>query len=158
MKIDTSQNSFIINGNAIVTGTKSREITTSQYSNRLLYCYETSTPMFGDIGEGTIGEDGLCYISFDPIFAQTIATDQYQVFLQMYNAGNCWVKSRTSSWFIVEGTPGLKFGWEVKAKQRDYDQLRLETSEEKLYIMHKQSYDTDAANYIEELRQGRITL
>ena len=114
--------------------------------------------MFGDIGEGTIGEDGLCYISFDPIFAQTIATDQYQVFLQMYNAGNCWVKSRTSSWFIVEGTPGLKFGWEVKAKQRDYDQLRLETSEEKLYIMHKQSYDTDAANYIEELRQGRITL
>ena len=152
-----STGNFTINGEAIVTGGKSRLISTSQYSDRLLYCYETPTPMFGDIGEGIIGQDGLCYISFDSIFAQTVITNQYQVFLQPYGEGNCWVKTRTSSWFVVEGTPGLKFGWEIKAKQRDYDQLRLEKYEQDPYTIPQQTYGTDAANYIDELRQGRIT-
>ena len=34
------------------TGTKNRVVPTENYSNRLQYCYETASPMFGDIGEG----------------------------------------------------------------------------------------------------------
>ena len=137
------------------TGTKSRLVSTDQYSDRLLYCYETPTPMFGDIGEGTIGDDGLCYISLDAVFAQTVTTQQYQVFLQRYGEGECWVRERKGAYFIVQGTPGLAFGWEIKAKQRDYDQLRLERADEP-FAVPEQSYGADAAQYIDEIRKERI--
>ena len=136
------------------TGTKSRLVSTDQYSDRLLYCYETPTPMFGDIGEGKIGEDGLCYISLDAVFAQTVVTQQYQVFLQRYGEGECWVRERKSGYFIVQGTPGLAFGWEIKAKQRDYDQLRLERADEP-FAVPKQTYGADAAKHIEDIRKER---
>lgn len=135
-------------------GTKSRAIGTDQYDTRLLYCYETPSPMFGDIGEGTIGEDGICYVWLDPIFAQTIATDQYQVFLQRYGEGECYVKERRGSCFIVAGTPGLVFGWEIKAKQVDHDQLRLEVYGNKTRIP-AQTYAEDAAQHIDSIRKER---
>ena len=137
-----------------VAGTKSRRVTTEQYSNRLLYCYETPTPMFGDIGEGVIANDGKCYIPLDAIFAQTITTIQYQVSLQKYGDGDCWVSERNGAYFIVEGTPGLSFGWEIKAKQRDYDQLRLEKNEEK-FTVPAQTYGADAAEHIKEIKEER---
>lgn len=145
----------LASGSMSWSGTKSRLVTTDQYSDRLLYCYETPTPMFGDIGEGTIGEDGLCYISLDAVFAQTVVTQQYQVFLQRYGEGECLVKERKGAYFIVQGTPGLAFGWEIKAKQRDYDQLRLEKADEP-FTVPEQRYGADAAQYIDEIRKERI--
>lgn len=141
-------------GSFTVTGTKSRAVTTDQYAKRLLYCYETPSPMFGDVGEGVIGEDGLCYVTLDAIFAQTVNTGQYQVFLQRYGEGDCWVKERKPGWFVVQGEPGLSFGWEIKAKQRDFDQLRLER-DEKPFAVPNQTYGDDAAKHIEELRKER---
>ena len=114
-------------GSFTVTGTKSRLSSTENYSDRLLYCYETPSPIFGDIGEGIIDETGKCYIFLDDIFAETIDTDcTYQVFLQPYDRGECYVTERTSSYFIVEGKENLSFGWELKAIQRDFDTIRLE--------------------------------
>ena len=139
-----------------VTGTKSRVVSTDQYSDRLLYCYETPSPMFGDVGEGVISEDGLCYITLDAVFAQTITTAQYQVFLQKYGDGDCWVRERRGAYFIVQGTPGLSFGWEIMAKQADFDQLRLERNDEKFRIPD-QTYGEDAATYIDTLKKGRIS-
>ena len=141
--------------NFTVTGTKSRVVSTDQYSDRLLYCYETPSPMFGDVGEGTIGEDGKCYIWFDPVFAQTITTTQYQVFLQRYGSGECWVAERKGSYFVVEGTPGMAFGWELKAKQRDFDQKRLEPNDDP-FTVPNQTYGEDAARHIDELKKERI--
>lgn len=109
-----------------VDGTKNRIVNTKNYGRRFLYCYETPTPYFGDIGDGVVGEDGLCYINIDPIFAETIVPNQYQVFLQKYGEGDCWIKERKESYFIVQGTPNLSFGWEIKAKQIDYDQYRID--------------------------------
>ena len=139
-----------------VSGSKSRVVSTDQYSDRLLYCYETPSPMFGDVGEGTIGEDGKCYIWLDPVFAQTITTTQYQVFLQRYGSGECWVSERNGSYFVVEGTPGMAFGWEIKAKQRDYDQRRLEKADS-TYSPERHDYGIDAAQYINDLQKGRIS-
>ena len=116
-----------LGGSFSAKGTKSRIATTEDYGERLLYCYETPTPMFGDIGEGVIGEDGRCFIPIDPTFAETISNTQYQVFLQKYGNGECYVSERKPSYFIVEGTSDLSFGWELKAKQRDYEQRRLDT-------------------------------
>lgn len=158
LDIDLYNNEMTWNGDRFIVrnGQKSRSITTDQYSERLFYCYETPTPMFGDIGEGIIGEDGYCYISFDSIFAQTITTDQYQVSLQKYGEGDCWILERYGSYFIVQGTPNLKFGWEIKAKQRDCDQLRLEKYEEEPFKRPTQDYGEKAELYIDSLKQGRI--
>lgn len=146
---------FSVNSNGFsTTVSKSRIVNTYQYSNRLLYCYETPSPMFGDIGEGVIGEDGLCYVTIDPIFAQTITTDNYQVFLQKYGDGDCYVMERKPGWFVVAGTPGLAFGWEIKGKQQDYDQLRLERNDEK-FTVPTQTYGEDAAKHIDEIRKER---
>lgn len=124
---------IICNGNFSVSGgTKSRLATTENYNDRLLYCYEMPSPMFGDIGEGQIDETGKCYIFLDDIFAETIDTDcTYQVFLQPYGKGECYVTERTSSYFVVEGTENLSFGWEMKSIQRDFDTIRLEEPQEK---------------------------
>lgn len=138
-----------------VSGTKSRAVSTDQYSERLLYCYETPSPLFGDVGEGVIGEDGYCYVTLDAIFAQTITTYQYQVFLQKYGPGDCWVKDRRGGYFIIEGTTGLAFGWEIKAKQADYDQLRLERNDEK-FTIPTQTYGEDAAKHIDDIQKERI--
>ena len=113
-----------------ISGTKSRVAETQDYGDRLLYCYETPTPMFGDIGEGKIAEDGKCYVWLDAIFAQTINQSGYQVFLQKYGKGDCYVSERTPNYFVVEGDAGLSFGWELKAKQADYEMNRLDKSED----------------------------
>ena len=118
-----------ITGDFAVSGTKSRVVNTENYKDRLLYCYETPSPMFGDIGEGTIDETGKCYVYIDDVFAETIDTEvQYQVFLQKYGDGSIYVSERTPSYFVVSGTPNMKFGWELKAIQREYDTMRLEES------------------------------
>ena len=144
-----------VNGNLAVTGTKPRLVTTEQYSQRYLYCYETPTPMFGDVGEGVIGEDGRCYIWLDPVFAQTISTAKYQVFLQRYGDGDCWVSERSGSCFVVEGTPGMAFGWEIKARQRDYDQLRLEKNGDK-FTVPATDYGGGAVEHIQDIQKERI--
>ena len=147
---------IISSGDLIVYGTKSRHVTTDQYSNRLLYCYETPSPMFGDIGEGEIADDGKCYVWLDPIFAQTIADTRYQVFLQCYGDGNCYVSERKHDYFVVQGTVGLAFGWEIKAKQRDHDQKRLETPEYRdVDFSHGIQYGELATNHIEEIKKER---
>lgn len=114
-------------GNLKITGTKNRVVRTKDYDDRLLYCYETPAPFFGDIGEGRLDDTGTCYVFIDDIFSETVDTDcQYQVFLQAYGKGSCYVSERNTSYFTVEGTPGLPFGWELKAVQKEYDTIRLE--------------------------------
>lgn len=114
-----------------VDGTKSRIAKTQNYQERLQYCYEMPSPMFGDIGNGKTDEDGACYIFIDDIFRETIDTDcQYQVFLQKYGQGDLWIEERNSDYFLVKGAPNLSFGWEMKARQLGYDIERLELFED----------------------------
>lgn len=152
-----AQENVTVYGDFSVSGTKNRAVHTDQYADRLLYCYETPTPYFGDIGEGIIGDDGLCYVAIDPVFAETVNTNNYQVFLQRYGEGDCYVKERKAGWFVVAGTPGLSFGWELKAKQRDYDQRRLDRNDQQ-FIPPVQTYGEDAAAYIDELWKGRMAI
>ena len=120
----------MITGSLTVDGTKSRQVSTENYSRRLLYAYETPTPLFGDIGEAIIDTDGLAYVDIDDIFSETIADKvEYQVFLQKEGEGDCWIEEKTPRYFVITGTPNLKVAWELKAKQRDYDMLRLEQPE-----------------------------
>ena len=110
-------------------GQKNRLFTTEHYGAVTMSAYETPTPMFGDIGEGIIGADGYAYIDLDPVFAETISTSAYQVFIQAYDDGTCFVKERYPAYFIVCGTPNMRFGWEVKSPQKDYINTRMERLE-----------------------------
>lgn len=112
------------------TGSKHRVVRTQDYGERLLCCYETPSPMFGDVGAAQIDETGKCLIFIDEKFAQTVDLEYlYDVFLTKYGPGDCYVSERTASYFIVEGAKNLKFAWEIKTIQRDYENLRLEEHE-----------------------------
>lgn len=133
-----------------VYGTKSRVASTDNYDDRLLYAYETPTPLFGDIGEAIIDADGLAYVDIDDIFSETIADKvEYQVFLQKEGEGDCWISSKERGYFVIQGTPNLKVAWELKAKQRDYQNIRLEYSESNLDEYEHQA-DTNLNDYITE--------
>lgn len=106
--------------------TKPKAINTSNYGQRLLYCYETPTPYFGDIGFGQIDQAGECIVSIDDILREGIAQIEYSVFLQKEGQGDLWVEEKDDSYFIVKGTPGLKFSWELKAAQRYFENYRLD--------------------------------
>ena len=141
--------------NFTCSGTKSRSVDTPDYGKRSLYCYETPSPLFGDVGEGEIDETGVCYVWLDPILTETIRTTSYQVFLQQYGSGRAYGSDRTGAYFVVTGTPGMKFGWELKAKQSDFAEKRLEKdfgNEE----VSGTDYAEEAYNYIRLLREGRI--
>ena len=137
-----------------VQGSKNRLVETDDYGKRLLYCLETPSPMFEDIGEGKIASDGKCYINIDSTFSETIQTTQYQVFLQCYGNGNAYVSERHPSYFVVEGTEGLSFGWRIVAKQFDLTQKRLEKFFDEA-DMHQENYGSLAQKHIEDITEER---
>lgn len=125
--VDISGGNLTVHKDFSCTGTKKRIVDTENYDIRSQYCYETATPMFGDIGTAQTDETGECYISIDDIFAETVNTGiEYQVFLQKEGQGDLWVEEKTPTYFTVKGTENLKFSWEIKAIQRDYEFERLE--------------------------------
>ena len=152
---DSDSYAISARGNFTCTGSKSRLVDTADYGQRLLYCYETPSPLFGDVGEGVISSDGMTYVSIDPILSETIETAQYQVFLQAYGSGTCFIKERHPTYFIVEGTPGLQFGWELKAKQSDFSQTRLDQFYDSKPERDQVDYSQEAVDHITELNKER---
>jgi len=110
-----------VHGELYVEGSKHRIVNTGK-DWVAFEAYETATPYFGDIGEGSLDENGECYIFLDESFIDC-TEDIYQVFLQAYGEGTCYPE-RHSGYFIVKGTPNLKFGFEVKAVQKDRQGIR----------------------------------
>lgn len=109
-----------------VRGTKSRILQTKNYGTQTFYCYEMASPMFGDIGEASIPEDGTCLIDIDDIFQESTNVGiEYYVFLQKEGDGDCWVDKKEQTYFTVKGTPGLKFAFEIKARQTEYEHMRF---------------------------------
>lgn len=146
-----------IGGALQVSGGKSRVVDTRDYGIVHLSAYETASPMFGDVGSGTIGADGLCYVTLDSIFAETVnAGCEYQVFLQAYGPGNIYVSDRTPTFFIVTGQPDQRFGWEIKAKQRGYEQNRLDCRRDRLKAQDSVDYAAEGAEYYKKYMEGLI--
>lgn len=115
-----------IRGKLKVSGTKSRSVSTVDYDEQLFYCYEMPTPFFGDIGESVISDDGTCMIDIDDIFQESANVGiKYYVFLQREGEGDCWIAEKEQNYFIVKGTPGLKFSFEIKARQIKYEHMRF---------------------------------
>lgn len=143
-----------IGGSLSVAGEKNRIIDTENYDTRKQYCYETATPYFGDIGSGCTDNTGKCYIDIDDIFSETVNIGvEYQVFLQKEGQGDIWVEEKTDSYFVVKGTENLKFSWEIKAIQKDYEFERLEkfdNSEKEEVIDYEKEYMEEISDLIKE--------
>ena len=147
--------SFTVSDNLVVMGSliaesKSNLVKTQSYDKRLLYCYEMPSPMYGDIGEGETDTEGTCCIFLDAVFAETAAPEmEYQVFLQKEGDGDLWIASKQKDFFMVKGTPGLKFAWEVKIRQKGQELTRLEKFDES-DLESKVDY---VQQYVDEMNQ-----
>ena len=147
---DDDHTTKIMGNFQVIYGTKSRVAETKNFSDRLLYCYETPTPLFGDLGCGRTNDKGIAIIDIDPIFAETVSADaEYQVFLQKEGSGDIWVEEKEQEYFVVKGTPNLKFSWEIKCMQKGFEHLRL-NEESQIPTVSKDitNYEIDSENII----------
>ena len=127
--------------NLKVMGEKNRTVNTDNFGQRLLSSYEMTSPVFGDMGTAKTDKNGECIIYIDDIFYETIKTDiEYHVFLQAEGDGVVFVESKKNTYFVIRGTPDLKFSWEIKAKQRYYEYNRLEVDAKDQKIISAEYY------------------
>ena len=116
---------FEVRGNLSVLGAKNRIVKTDHYGTRALNSYETADCLFGDIGRSTV-VNGVCRIDLDIVFLEAVITDAgYNVFLTKYAQGDIWVDEMQPRYFVVKGD-NIPFAWEVKARQKGYENNRLE--------------------------------
>ena len=131
--------------------TKSRLVDTQNYQKQYMHAFETPTPMFGDCGSSQLNESGEDFVPIDDIFLETInAGIEYQVFLQKEGQGDIWVESKMPLYFAVKGTPKLKYSWEIKAVQRDYEHIRWDDMAVIALDTYLVEYDTCMSNLQEE--------
>lgn len=143
-----------VGGDLDVSGKKHRIVQTPSYGSVCLSAYEMASPMFGDVGIGRIGEDGRCYVWLDPMFEQAISGD-YQIFLQGYADAVFYVSERAAEYFVVQGSPGAAFDWEIKAKQAGYEQERLDRWSRK-EKRQKETLGASGAEYYQKYMEGLI--
>lgn len=147
-----------IRGNLKVRGAKSRSVSTVDYDEQLFYCYEMSTPFFGDIGESVISDDGTCMIDIDDIFQESANVGiKYYVFLQREGEGDCWIAEKEQNYFIVKGTPGLKFSFEIKARQAEYEHMRFTDPGDTAYT-DARDIEIPEPDYESELINDRLSI
>ncbi|ERK31008.1 hypothetical protein [Clostridium intestinale] len=109
-----------------VSGSKNCIQDTENYGKRLLYAYETTENYFGDLGFGKINEYGECIVSTDEIFGECVNVNiEYHVFTQVYQGAISRIE-RYLNYFIVKGEIGTEFSWELKAKRKGFEHVRLE--------------------------------
>ena len=142
---------YVMGGSLYVGSThyKSKISDTDNYGQKLLFCYEMSEPIYGDIGEGITDENGICVVSIDDLFNESIEKNiEYYVFLQKEGEGDVWIDKKMYNYFVVKGTPNLKFAWEIKAKQKGFASDRFEDIPSEIY---SPLYDLSNTEEIEEL-------
>ena len=141
-------------GNVTGVSSYTLQAETDNYATKLKYAAQTASPYISDIGQGITDSSGECYVSIDDIFSETVDQDcEYQVFLQKEGQGDIWVDSKEPTFFIVKGTPNLKFSWELKAKQKGYANERLETyglSDHENDIDYESFYGSEVEKYFKE--------
>ena len=109
-----------------VDGRKNSIVKTSQ-GTVAINAYETAEYYFGDLGTGNTNSQKKAVIGIEKLFNETVNTDiEYQVFVTPYSNARVWVSDRQSDRFVVESdVPNARFGYEIKAKRKGYENTRL---------------------------------
>jgi hypothetical protein len=115
-------------GNFAVTGTKAAVVELSD-ELRTFYCTESPECWFEDFGSASL-KSGSASVSLDALFAESVETDDYYVFLSP--EGNCnglYVTNKTGDGFQVKelqgGSSSITFGYRIVALRADVDAPRL---------------------------------
>ena len=118
---------FSVAGDFNCGGTKNRVVKTKTYGNVLMNAMESTGAYFTDIGSGKI-TDGVCYVYLDNKFMEVIdTTHEYQVFVTNTSKEKAEYIEKHEEYFVVHGEDGATFDWILTAKQRDYQNIRMET-------------------------------
>lgn len=132
-------------GNLSSTGTKNRMVQTVNYGKRLMNAVESADAFFEDFGTAMTDAEGFCEVKLDDIFLETVNTDyDYHVFLTPYSddyASKASIYSKSKDRFIVCGTPYTRFDWRVSAKQRGYEDTRMEVMEDDNTDQNRAAFD-----------------
>ena len=106
--------------NVYAHGDKPRVVKTS-FGQLKISAFETPEPTFADSGNGVCDEDGTCYITLDPRFAETIdSKKEMQWFATpMSSDGQLWVE-KIDNYAIIHGQPKQKFSWICMGAQNEY--------------------------------------
>ncbi|WP_221373625.1 phage tail spike protein [Clostridium perfringens] len=119
---------FHSNGDISCSGAKNRIVDTERYGKIKMNAYETTECHFGDIGRDKL-VNGKCILRIDERFLETVNTNiQYEVKTWAYGNGNVWVEPSDMypQYVIVKGNNDIEFGYEIIAKQRGYENKRME--------------------------------
>lgn len=110
-----------------VDGSKNSIVDTSQ-GKTAINAYETAEYYFGDIAKTNTGTSKRVKIMIDPLFLETINTEiDYHVFVSSYSNGYAWVSEMTQEYFVIESNvPNLSVSYELKAKRKQYENVRLD--------------------------------
>lgn len=133
-----------INGNLSVSGSKNRVVST-RIGKVLMNAVESADAFFEDFGTAMTDAEGFCEVRLDDIFLETVNTDyDYHVFLTPYSddyAAKASIYSKSKDRFIVYGTPYTRFDWRISAKQRGYEDTRMEVMEDDNTDQNRPSFD-----------------
>lgn len=110
-----------------VDGSKNSIVDTSQ-GKTAINAYETAEYYFGDIAKTNTGTSKRVKIMIDQLFLETINTEiDYHVFVSSYSNGYAWVSEMTQEYFVIESNvPNLSVSYELKAKRKQYENVRLD--------------------------------
>lgn len=118
---------FSVHGDFVCGGTKNRMVNTENYGNVLMNAVESTGAYFTDIGSGKI-TDGVCHVYLDYKFVEVIdTTHEYQVFITNTSKEKTEYVEKHGGYFVVHGEDGSTFDWMLTAKQKGYQNIRMET-------------------------------
>ena len=133
-----------IDGSLSASGSKNRVVSVSK-GKVLMNAVESANAVFEDFGTAMTDAEGFCEVRLDDIFLETVNTDyDYHVLLTPYSddyAAKASIYSKDKDRFIVYGTPYTRFDWRVSAKQRGYEETRMEVMEDDNTDQNRSSFD-----------------
>jgi len=155
---------FFSNGDIGCSGQKTRVVDTKGFGKVKLNAYESAECLFSDYGSGKINKEGECTCLIDPALLETINTNiKYQVFLTPYDYDNQFdniqlkIVRKEYNYFVVKSNCiGLEFDWNLVAKQKKYETIRLNDFDKDNSLKAEKSVDDSALTHsiIEDMKQS----
>ena len=114
-------------GSLDVSGQKNRVVQTKNHGKRLMNAVESADAFFEDFGTAMTDVEGFCEVKLDEIFLETVNTHcTYYIQLTAYKDGNVCIFEKGENSFKVKGTTNTQFDWRISAKQKGYEDIRME--------------------------------
>lgn len=125
-KCNSATNAYITGAGAIHGTSKSAITNTVDYGTVITYSDESPDHVFNDRGRGQLDSNGECIVTLDPIFTETVNTQNgnYIVLLTGIKTSNVYVDDLQAGYFIAKGEPGKEFFWTITAERYGYEGLR----------------------------------